>query len=444
MLSAEHYALEHRAVQALLDIRQREVSYMTERFNSIGTQSSLIGGFVVAQLTAIQPGSDPNTLEGIKQVFWGASAISLACSVHCILNSTFAAVWGPGLALRGPTGSVSRAYWSMVNERKHIMVAYVASLLFFVLQTIMGFYIMDEKVGFSTSSVFATVTMTLGSMYSLWTLFRMSRRFFFSDLGGSMGRELDGDTMVRDRYGTGGAEDPDQMAERILGTTNGRSDSIASEFAYLEMGNNELEESFLSGNRAGAGTDGGSDKKQARNGETKSTALIDSAGKTKNNNNKNNKNNKNNSHSNTTTNARPGNSGSASLVHYATQEPRNRQRFVHMGYLEKRGKLLGRWQKRYVRLQGTTLFFFDDEQDFTAFINTPKKNRKKPKNLSLRGFQILVKTTTSKKNEQQEWCFVLNAMDDGTSRRDRYFRCASDESLRGWVESLVAASLIAQ
>ena len=34
MLSAEHYALEHRAVQALLDIRQREVAYMTERFNS--------------------------------------------------------------------------------------------------------------------------------------------------------------------------------------------------------------------------------------------------------------------------------------------------------------------------------------------------------------------------------------------------------------------------
>ena len=356
-------------VQALLDIRQREVSYMTERFNSIGTQSSLIGGFVVAQLTAIQPGSDPNTLEGIKQVFWGASAISLACSVHCILNSTFAAVWGPGLALRGPTGSVSRAYWSMVNERKHIMVAYVASLLFFVLQTIMGFYIMDEKVGFSISSVFATVTMTLGSMYSLWTLFRMSRRFFFSGAGVSMGRELDGDTTVRGRYGTDGAEDPDQMAERILGTTNGRSDSIASEFAYLEMGNNELEESFLSGNRVGAGTDGGSDKKQASNGETKSTAFIDPAVKTKT------KNSNSNSNSNkTTTNAGPGNSGQASLVKYATQEHRNRQRFVHMGYLEKRGKLLGRWQKRYVRLQGTTMFFFDDEQDFTAFINTPKND----------------------------------------------------------------------
>ena len=231
------------------------------------------------------------------------------------------------------------------------------------------------------------------------------------------------------------------MAERILGTTNGRSDSIASEFAYLEMGNNELEESFLSGNRVGAGTDGGSDKKQASNGETKSTAFIDPAVKTKT---KNSNSNSNSNSNKTTTNAGPGNSGQASLVKYATQEHRNRQRFVHMGYLEKRGKLLGRWQKRYVRLQGTTMFFFDDEQDFTAFINTPKNKRKKPKSLSLKGFQILVKTTTSKKNEQPEWCFVLNAMDDGTSRRDRYFRCASDKSLRGWVESLVAASLIAQ
>ena len=92
MLSAEHYALEHRQVQALLDLRQREVSYMTDRFSSIGTQSSLIGGFVVTALTAVQPGSDDNTLLGVKQVFWGSSALSLACCVHCILNSTFAAV----------------------------------------------------------------------------------------------------------------------------------------------------------------------------------------------------------------------------------------------------------------------------------------------------------------------------------------------------------------
>ena len=58
MLSAEHFALEHHAVQQLLAIRQQEVAYMTERFNAIGTQSSLIAGLVVTTLTALDANPD--------------------------------------------------------------------------------------------------------------------------------------------------------------------------------------------------------------------------------------------------------------------------------------------------------------------------------------------------------------------------------------------------
>ena len=103
MLSAEHYALEHRP-QALLDIRQREVAYMTERFNSVGTQSALIAGLAITTLTALDPGvpagsSEPDvTLEGVRQVFWVQRCLR-CMPLHCILNSTFVAVWGPELAL---------------------------------------------------------------------------------------------------------------------------------------------------------------------------------------------------------------------------------------------------------------------------------------------------------------------------------------------------------
>lgn len=51
MLSADHYALENRAVQQLIELRHREVNYLTDRFNSIGTQSSLIAGFCVSVLS---------------------------------------------------------------------------------------------------------------------------------------------------------------------------------------------------------------------------------------------------------------------------------------------------------------------------------------------------------------------------------------------------------
>ena len=53
MLSAEHYALEHRALHQLLQIREREVMHMTDRLNAIGVQSALITGCVVTTFTAI-------------------------------------------------------------------------------------------------------------------------------------------------------------------------------------------------------------------------------------------------------------------------------------------------------------------------------------------------------------------------------------------------------
>jgi hypothetical protein len=80
--------------------------------------------------------------------------------MHCIINSTFAAVWGPGLSLRGPEGSVSKAYWGMTRERKHIMVSYVGALFFFVLQSIFAFHILDGITGASPSSIIATVVRT--------------------------------------------------------------------------------------------------------------------------------------------------------------------------------------------------------------------------------------------------------------------------------------------
>ena len=224
--------------------------------------------------------------------------------------------------------------------------------------------------------------------------------------------------------------DPDQMAQNVLE----RSDSNVSEFAYLQIGENSMEESLLNdtlnssilasssemksivgdGGGVGGGGGGGVGGSVGGGGETKLRDVKKAA---------------------------PSPSFSSSL-----SNPMFGKRFVHMGYLEKRSKLLGRWQKRFVRLQGTTLFFFDDRNAFDKYIATPKVDRKKPKSLSLRGYQILVQngSSMSSKDSLREYCFVLDAMDDGMNKRDRFFRCESEQSLRGWLESLVAASLVAQ
>ena len=36
----------------------------------------------------------------VRMTFWVSSALSIALSLHCVVTSTFAAVWGPGVSVR--------------------------------------------------------------------------------------------------------------------------------------------------------------------------------------------------------------------------------------------------------------------------------------------------------------------------------------------------------
>eukprot|EP00949_MAST-11_sp_MAST-11-sp1_P004016 g4016.t1 len=180
MLSAEYFALEHEATRQMLQIRQQEVSYMTERFNAIGTQSSLIAGLVITTLTAVDtsPVEMGHERFWVREAFFLSSALSFSCSLHCILCSTFASIYGPGLALQGQEGSVSKAYFAMVRERKHILYSFTLSLFFLVFQIISAFFILDEQKGYSTSSVSSSSIVLLSAGISAAILRRMKNRFF--------------------------------------------------------------------------------------------------------------------------------------------------------------------------------------------------------------------------------------------------------------------------
>ena len=450
MLSAEHYALEHRAVQALLDIRQREVAYMTERFNSIGTQSSLIAGLVVTTLTALDPGGeDSDTLEIVRQLFWASSGLALALSLHCILNSTFAAVWGPGLALRGPTGSVSRAYWNMVQERNHIMLAFVGSLFFLLTQSILAFFILDRTKGITSSSIIGTCILALGAAWSSRMLWRMQQRFFFSDADAAMGVRFAGEDAGRGAASGGGSGphagdinpatmDPDELVDQML--MGDRRGGAEDDFAYLDIEtsndkNDPARGSSLTAsllNRGGGGL---------QEGGAKTKTVVSSAAAAGGNG------------AGATKAPSSGSSMAAAEKKAATHAafvPRaaaaslgtRAEYFVHQGYLEKKGRLTGAWRKRFFRLQGTTLFYWDTQEEFEEFLRTTRDRRVRPKSISLKGYQILVKTRRPRSDD--DYVFVFDAMDDGTNKRNREFRVPSEAALRSWVGSLVAASLVAQ
>ena len=132
MLSAENVALENRAIRLMLQIREKELNYITNKYNAMGTQAALVGGFTVTCLTSLSIG--PDITPPIRLLFFVFSALSLSGSLSCILNATFVTVWGPGLALRGPRGSMAKAYYGMVYEQRQIFASFVAGVFFFAMQ----------------------------------------------------------------------------------------------------------------------------------------------------------------------------------------------------------------------------------------------------------------------------------------------------------------------
>ena len=140
MLSAEHTSLQHRLVQQLVSIREKEMNYMLSRYQTVGTQTALLGGFTVSTLSV---GLNPAyyRAQQIAQSLFVVTTIIVACAaVNVILCTVLIANWAPGLALRGPTGSVARAYHAVRAERTQIMVHFFVVVVGFVWQTIMAIW----------------------------------------------------------------------------------------------------------------------------------------------------------------------------------------------------------------------------------------------------------------------------------------------------------------
>lgn len=62
-----------------------------------------------------------------KAWYWYASCIAIAVSLHCVLVSSVVTVYGPGLALHGPLGSMLRCINGYVAEQRGILFTFVLS-----------------------------------------------------------------------------------------------------------------------------------------------------------------------------------------------------------------------------------------------------------------------------------------------------------------------------
>lgn len=129
MLYADKRALETNLKVSLLQIRERELNFYTQNCLAVGTQSALLAGFAFAGLTQVSVPHDAHYAVKLLYLLFTTGAMS--CELIAVLNTTLLSMLGPGLALRGPDGSMHKAVDGMMYEYRKAFFTFGLGLIAF-------------------------------------------------------------------------------------------------------------------------------------------------------------------------------------------------------------------------------------------------------------------------------------------------------------------------
>jgi len=141
MLYADKQALETDLKVCLLAIRERELDFYTQNCRSIGTSAALLAGFAYAGLSSTSDFAE-DTSEFSKGLFLTVTTAAMSLNIASMAAATWCSMLGPGLALRGPDGSMDRAVEGLALEYRVIFLLFAAGLLCFFVSALL--LIIDE------------------------------------------------------------------------------------------------------------------------------------------------------------------------------------------------------------------------------------------------------------------------------------------------------------
>ena len=147
------------------------------RYSALGTQASLLAGFAITSLTALSP-SEPTVSTPITHLFYGSSIVCLLACIHVIICTMYTCNWAPALALRGPSGSLARAYNATRGEKTQINAFFLLGIIAFAVQTIAAIWILDNVTKVTADAGACTGATVVAGLASLIYHVRMHRRFF--------------------------------------------------------------------------------------------------------------------------------------------------------------------------------------------------------------------------------------------------------------------------
>jgi hypothetical protein len=106
MLAADKAALMRTLKLRAMEIQEKELNFYVDNLHSIAHQAALLAGFSLAALMLVGFKGVEGTSKIWKVTYYLVTAIAMTCELTAVTMSTICTIEGPGLALRGPHGSM--------------------------------------------------------------------------------------------------------------------------------------------------------------------------------------------------------------------------------------------------------------------------------------------------------------------------------------------------
>lgn len=220
MIAADKEALQSQLKQRSLQIREKELNFFTENFTGIGTQSALLAGFAFDALTGV----DTTESHWIPAMLFSFFCTAAMCfNLICVCNCTFCSMCGPGLALRGPDGSMHEAVEGMQAER--------AETFRFFAFGIISIHFALCAAAWATSTWYCATVTTVLLVFFLWKMYTYTCRIWdrFSLAEGTL---VSGQMLIGGFFDAGAFSL--QKQSQAIQANRARSNSRAAEQAAQE------------------------------------------------------------------------------------------------------------------------------------------------------------------------------------------------------------------
>jgi hypothetical protein len=220
MIAADKEALQSQLKQRSLQIREKELNFFTENFTGIGTQSALLAGFAFDALTGVDT-TESHWIPSVLFYFFATAAMCF--NLICVCNCTFCSMCGPGLALRGPDGSMHEAVEGMQAERAE-------TFRFFAFGIISIHFALCAAAWATATWYCATVTSVVLAFF-LYKMYRYTLRIWnrFSLAEGTL---VSGQLLIGGFFDAGAFSL--QKQSQAIHANRARSNSRAAEAAELQ------------------------------------------------------------------------------------------------------------------------------------------------------------------------------------------------------------------